>query len=809
MSIKIDLRSVTVKCCLMFTMLLSYGCNSNLKNAATDTSDKQDPIGDAEADETQSLAAEAILDRTIKAYQTAKSYRDNAVLRVVRMQNGVEDKLMADIAVAFERPNRVRCKLDRSLLLSDGEKVYGTTPDWSGQVIVAIAPDEIHVPAFYNDEKLQHLFQQVMVYPIQLDLLTADEPLKEVRQDDQTPVLLEQRPWREVQCDRIGFNMQQGEFVLWIDRKSHLVRRVDYPADANYVVTMELNDAALNEDTPEDEFTWQPSDDQVLVQSLVPPPDAQFQPNSMLGQQVEPFSLLGSDGKKIDLESLKGKITAIDVWATWCAPCKTAMPKFDQVAKKYADADDVQFLAVSVDDQSVDDATIAKELAEIGSKVSSARLDIESPNPNLLDRFGVGLIPLYVILGKDGRLQMLHLGGDITTDMLSGYIDRLRNGEDTYQQSADEANKRWQKMLREFEQQVQAVRADDGLTKTIELPETQLSKASDPEKFELTELWQSSEFAAPGNLLVVESDDGPRILVIDGARRVVELDLQGDVVATHDMLISEKEVVTFLRTAKTKDDAPIYLVGAADQPHLLLFDADWKQLLRYPEDDTAQIATAALADLDGDKTLEMCIGYRGEVGVHGVALDGRRIWRNRSVGQVFGLSVTMPNADGQRRVVCSHGLGTLVPIDHKGREGPPVQLPNRSIMNASVADLDGDGEDDLCTLALGLSNKWSAMGVTADGTILWHHPLPGGFYETPIEPIATAMIDETTSEYWVIAAPDSSIHIISEDGKTTDHFSTGQKLFGLATTSRDGEAVIVAASEKGVTAWSIQNIPSP
>lgn len=804
MSKIIGLRSNAQNLCLMAAVMMCCGCNSKSEKGGTDTVSKQDQEnGGKTTEEKRAATADAILDRTIRAYQTAKSYSDSAKLRVVQKQAGGEDELIVDFAVAFERPNRLRCKLDTSLLLSNGEELYATAPDWSGQVVVTAAPEKIQVPAFYNDEKLQQFFQQIMYYPIQLDLLTADEPLQEVRNSDQEPVLLEQRPWQDSQCDRIGFNMREGEFVLWIDRETHLLRRVDYPAGAVYVVTMELNDAALNTGLTEEEFKWPSSDDEMFVHALVPPPNPQFQPNPLLGRQVESFSLVGADGKKIGPDSLKGKITAIDVWATWCGPCKIAMPKFDQVARKYTDAEDVQFLAVSIDDQSVDNATIAKQLEEMGFQIPTARLDFEN-NPNLLEQFGVGMIPLYVILGKDGRLQMLHLGGDITTEMLSSYIDRLREGEDTHQRSAEDANKRWQQMLREFEQQVQAVRVDGGLTKTFELPATQIAELSVPEKFKLTELWQVGDINAPGNLLVAEGQDAPRIFVIDAARQIIELDMQGKIVSTLDNLISERQFITFVRAATTKDGAAIYLAGASDQPQIFVFDADWKQLLSYPEDNTAQIADATIADLDGDQTPEIIVGYRGEVGVHGVTLEGRRKWRNRSIGQLFGLTVTMANAEGHRRTVCTHALGTLVPIDHEGREWSPIRAANRSIMHASVTDLDGDGDDDLCALTLDLANEWSAMGLTANGTILWQQPLPGGFYETPIEPIASAKIDEAAADYWIVAAPDSSIHIISEDGRIVDQFSNGKKLFGLATTKHDGHAVIIATSEKNVTAWTIE-----
>jgi len=54
-------------------------------------------------------------------------------------------------------------------------------------------------------------------------------------------------------------------------------------------------------------------------------------------------------GKPLDVASLKGKVTVLNVWATWCPPCRAELPSLQQLAAHYAAAPDVAVVCVSTE----------------------------------------------------------------------------------------------------------------------------------------------------------------------------------------------------------------------------------------------------------------------------------------------------------------------------------------------------------------------------------------------------------------------------------------------------------------------------
>ena len=68
-----------------------------------------------------------------------------------------------------------------------------------------------------------------------------------------------------------------------------------------------------------------------------------------LGDVAPDFQLEDTQGNKISLSELRGKVVMVNFWATWCPPCRAEMPSMEKLNKTMAD-DDFVMLAINVEE---------------------------------------------------------------------------------------------------------------------------------------------------------------------------------------------------------------------------------------------------------------------------------------------------------------------------------------------------------------------------------------------------------------------------------------------------------------------------
>lgn len=116
----------------------------------------------------------------------------------------------------------------------------------------------------------------------------------------------------------------------------------------------------------------------------------------------EVFPDLTAQGLEGTLPDLKGKVLVVDFWASWCGPCKKALPVLAELHKEYGDKG-VVFIAVSLDEKKADmDAYLKK------SPIPFAV--VRDPKGKLAEKLGIEGIPTSFVVAGDGKLREVHDG---------------------------------------------------------------------------------------------------------------------------------------------------------------------------------------------------------------------------------------------------------------------------------------------------------------------------------------------------------------------------------------------------------------
>ena len=106
------------------------------------------------------------------------------------------------------------------------------------------------------------------------------------------------------------------------------------------------------------------------------------------------------DGETVRLADLRGRVVVVNVWATWCLPCRVETPGFVDLQSEFEG--EVQFLGLSTDDSDADVRAFADEY------------DVNYPmlvGPNYAGTgYHVPLLPTTILIDRDGHVRFQHEG---------------------------------------------------------------------------------------------------------------------------------------------------------------------------------------------------------------------------------------------------------------------------------------------------------------------------------------------------------------------------------------------------------------
>jgi|SRR6267142_736463 len=148
-------------------------------------------------------------------------------------------------------------------------------------------------------------------------------------------------------------------------------------------------------------------------------------PELARARMVPPFSLTTFDGQRISMDELQGKVVLLDFWATWCGPCREALPHIQKVAKKFQ-GEPLVILSVSLDS----DEQKWKDFIAKNEMTWPQYRDASFGGP-IAKMFGVNAIPHTFTIDADGVLQDEHIGDASIEGKLKKLLVRARELQST------------------------------------------------------------------------------------------------------------------------------------------------------------------------------------------------------------------------------------------------------------------------------------------------------------------------------------------------------------------------------------------
>jgi thiol-disulfide isomerase/thioredoxin len=140
---------------------------------------------------------------------------------------------------------------------------------------------------------------------------------------------------------------------------------------------------------------------------------------SLPGKMSPGFKAVDIDGKEYTLDDFRGKYVYIDMWATWCAPCKRELPYLKALEKEFADAQ-IVFLGLSVDK----DKAAWEKMVRSG-ELTGVQLYLGTQS-KFQQEYKIEGIPRFILLDKAGRI----ISNDMTRPSEDATAETLRNLKD-------------------------------------------------------------------------------------------------------------------------------------------------------------------------------------------------------------------------------------------------------------------------------------------------------------------------------------------------------------------------------------------
>jgi thiol-disulfide isomerase/thioredoxin len=660
------------------------------------------------AEGVSAVKAEDLVKQMASFYKGLKSFEVRSEMEIHVQATGMNNTMTTKTNVVFQRPNRLAMRPEGDsgpmavTVVSDGKSLYTLlgmlkryTKREAPKTMSQLAEDPLMGGGMAAGAPSNFLL-----------MLLSDDPynsfMKSVTASKDLGVAtIDGRPARHLQ-----FSQEQFDWDAWIATgpeplllkaaidPSKMLKKMgqQVPGGGTMKLTMEFHylDWKLNVAPDANAFVFTPPKDAKESKNLF----GQQEAGQGGGQEEERSPLVGKAAPKIDLEALTGKrfkladhagkdIVMVDMWATWCPPCRRELPILVEVAHDYQ-SKGVAFYAVN----------LREDRKKVADFLKKEKLDVAvafDKKGDVAKAYHANAIPLLVLIDKKGIIQAVHVGyNSDVKEVLHKELDGLLAGNDLVAK-ADEPNK-------PKDAKPAPATATAGLQKVWTLSGSYAGAAWDPHSKVVFALKRD------GNCDVVGQNGK--------VKRSFKVTSEGSLLR-----------LAHLRGA---DQVDLLAFGTWGRSVVALSSADGSVLWR--ENNNFGVDDVCAADLDGDGRDEVIIGYNGVAGLHVLTADGRPRWKATKLANVWHVAAGKINGDTTQEVVSTSATGKVNVFAADGKELATLDAPFYA-SNIRVMHLSKDAADTM--IITGTSGGSESMAeIDAKGKALWTLELPEGFIHT-------------------------------------------------------------------------------
>ncbi|MGQ9646236.1 MAG: TlpA disulfide reductase family protein [Thermodesulfobacteriota bacterium] len=114
------------------------------------------------------------------------------------------------------------------------------------------------------------------------------------------------------------------------------------------------------------------------------------------------FSLKTLNGQEIRLADLRGRVVLLDFWATWCAPCREAIPHLISLQKNYQEKG-LEVIGMNLDKGDVETVRRFVNSMDIPYPITLTPEEVSR-------KYGVTALPTTILIDQEGKIRQKFLG---------------------------------------------------------------------------------------------------------------------------------------------------------------------------------------------------------------------------------------------------------------------------------------------------------------------------------------------------------------------------------------------------------------